>query len=118
MFVTKKLNLKRSTIMKESAPLLFVIPSKNNKDIDTLEIEATDNNQESDILSDKIESTLLADYQIPVEDINLLQQLGFSGNDVQVYEDKNLSTKENYINYILKGDIEIKANNLINRAVL
>ena len=82
--------------MKENSPLLFVIPSNRKKETNTIEIEASQENQESVIFGDEIESTLLTDYQIPDEDINLLRQLGFAENDVQVYEDKNLSTREEY----------------------
>jgi len=100
--------------MKENSPLLFVISRNQNTNINAIENETKKENEESIVSDDIIESNLLLDYTIPDEDINSLQLLGFSKNDIQAYKTNNLSTKESYINYILKGDIEIKADNLVN----
>jgi len=80
--------------------------------------DETDSNQLVYSYGDEIQSTLLADYLIPDKDIDLLQQLGFSGSPVQVYEKYNLLTEESYVNYLVEGDINIKAEDLINMVPL
>ena len=80
---------------------------------------ATDNelpkNEQSILIEDfseQLSATLLSDYEIPEHDIYLLQQLGFSGSTVQVFDNYDHFTDDSYISYLLEGDIEFKANEL------
>ncbi|SDQ56154.1 M57 family metalloprotease [Flagellimonas zhangzhouensis] len=84
---------------------LILSCTKESQNLD----ESTQQFYESQIISN-----LLVEYEIPANDINLLQKLGFGGSIAKVFENHNTLTNENYISYIMEGDIELKANELSN----
>jgi len=76
---------------------------------DDVNIE-TDNAATKDFVFEK--SRIIEDYKIPLEDIEYLQALGFSGSSGIVLEKTDLVRDEVYISYLMEGDIEIKKDNL------
>jgi len=51
---------------------------------------------------------IIEDYEMPNEDIELLQELGFSGSSGIVMERTNNLNGSTYIYYLMEGDIEIR----------
>mgnify|MGYP000211830108 CR=1 FL=1 len=86
--------------------VLFNSCTKENETIDPT------NQEEVFVSGNKIESKLLESHSIPEQDVFYLQELGFSGSPVEIYENVNPLSKETYTTYLLEGDIEIKAEYL------
>jgi hypothetical protein len=91
------------------AILYFLVLFGCNKENDSFNDDTNESGLENFI---ETTSTLLIDFSIPEVDIYYLQKLGFSGSPVQVFLNSNQSKGENYLSYIIEGDIEIRPENL------